>query len=228
MSWSILLLPLLGGYYFLSKSIKWKHFYKRIDRQRLIFDSLLVSFIYFSASFIIWRAAMFLWDTEVNEVLTTNSLDIPYLLPSILAFLIAITHTTIFNYVKKSEENWFLSEMIRKTGNALQIDFLESYLFGEIVMITLKNGKVYVGLIAELREPHPESSFIRIILFYSGYRTETFDVCLIKDYNLNLYSLREKKEAALVTVVVAESEILSMTFYKQHIYDSMNEDQTSS
>ncbi|MGM0580491.1 MAG: hypothetical protein ACQETL_07415 [Bacteroidota bacterium] len=88
-------------------------------------------------------------------------------------------------------------------------------------MMTLKNGKVYVGLVSELHEPHPDSSFVRLILFYSGYRNEKMDVNLEKDYNLNIYS-DENEDTDLVSVVISEPEILSMTFYNQDVYDRLN------
>ncbi|WKK77043.2 hypothetical protein QYS49_07395 [Marivirga salinae] len=123
--------------------------------------------------------------------------------------------------IKRENENWYLAEVIRKTGNSLQIDFLRSYFLEEIVMMTLKNGKVYVGLVSELHEPHPDSSFVRLILFYSGYRNEKMDVNLEKDYNLNVYS-DGNEDTDLVSVVISEPEILSMTFYNQDVYDRLN------
>ncbi|UII21687.1 hypothetical protein [Fulvivirga ligni] len=110
--------------------------------------------------------------------------------------------------------------MIEKTGNSLQKDFLESFFYDRIVMITLKNGKVYVGLISELHEAHPESSFVRLVLFYSGYRDDKMDIRLVKDYNLNVYEKNHSN--TLVSVVVAETEILSLTFYNQEVYDRLN------
>jgi hypothetical protein len=221
MSWSLLLLPLLGGYYFLSRCIKWKYFYRRIERQRLIFDSLLVSFIFFLSSYIIWFSLRSIFPYEVEHFILFTGISVQFFFPALLSFIIAFLHTKLFNSVKKDDENWYLAEVIRKTGNSLQIDFLRSYFLEEIVMMTLKNGKVYVGLVSELHEPHPDSSYVRLILFYSGYRNEKMDVNLEKDYNLNIYS-DESEDIDLVSVVISEPEILSMTFYNQDVYDRLN------
>lgn len=136
----------------------------------------------------------------------------------------AVLYTVIFNLLNSDNKNWYLSRAIEETGNSLQVDFLESYFFENPMMITLKNGKVYVGLIAELHEPHPESSFVRLVLFYSGYRTETMDVKLEKDYNLKIYSSYENPEEALVEVVISEAEILSMTFFNPDVYNRLNDE----
>ena len=155
MSLSILLLPLLGGYYFLSRSLKWKYFYKRTERQRLIFDSLLVGFVFICVSYVIWLVGNLLWPVKLQHFVLHSGISIPFFFPSFISFLMSILFTTLFNWVKREEENWYLSEVIRKTGNSLQQDFLRSYFFEDIVMISLKNGKVYVGLVSELHEPHP-------------------------------------------------------------------------
>ncbi len=222
MSWSILLLPLLGGYYFLSRSIRWKYYYRRIERQRLIFDSLLVAVIFFSAGYSIWFFVGLIDPIQTNHFVLKASVSIPYFYPCLLALILSIIYTTIFNKVNEHSENWYLSQVIEKTGNSLQRDFLQSYFFDKVVMITLKNGKIYVGLISELHEPQPEHSFVRLILFYSGYRDNSMDVILQKDYNLNIDTSKDE-EGQLVTNVVAESEILSMTFYDQKIYDRLND-----
>ena len=224
MSWSILLLPLLGGYYFLSRSIKWKHYYKRKERQRLIFDSLLAAAVFLSFCLALWFTAKGIWPQKVSHLLLFTEITIPYFFPSLMAFILAVLFTQGFNLFNKGNKNWYLAKAIEKTGNSLQIDFLESYFFDRPVMFSLKNGKVYVGTIAELHEPHPETSFVKLVLLYSGYRTDKMDISLEKDYNLNIYSQSENPEdpEKLVTVVIAEAEILSMTFYDQDVYDRLN------
>ena len=228
MSWSILLLPLLGGYYYLTKSIRWLHYYKRTERQRLIFDSLLVGFVFFSFGYIIWRSFEIIDPIKLSYSKSLIGIDIPFFYPSFLSLLLSIAFTKAFNYINSDDANWYLSKVILRTGNSLQKDFLESYFSDRLAMITLKNGKVYVGVVAELHEAHPESSFVKLVLVYSGYRDINMDVKLIKDYNLSIPDNKDVDNESVVTVVIAESEILSMTFYDQDVYDRLNEiDQTN-
>ena len=67
----------------------------------------------------------------------------------------------------------------------MQMDLLKSYATQQLLMITLRNGKVYVGIATGLNEPGGQP-YIRILPFYSGYRTERHDVKLITDY-LSVY-----------------------------------------
>lgn len=228
MSWSILLLPLLGGYFFLTKSIKWIHFYKRTERQRLIFDSLLVGLIFFFSAFIIWRFFQIIDPVKSWYFESLIGIKLPYVVPAFLSLIVAIIFTKASNLVKQRDANWYLADSIQKTGNTLQKDFLESYFLEKVVMITLKNGKVYVGVVSELHEPHPESSFVKIILIYSGYRNDKMDVELVKDYNRSFIEngdnqTNNNNQNEVVSVTILESDILSMTFYDQDVYDRLNE-----
>lgn len=54
-------------------------------------------------------------------------------------------------------ENLYLSKAIEKTGNSMQLDLLKSYATQQLLMITLRNGKVYVGIATELNEPDGQS-----------------------------------------------------------------------
>lgn len=98
---------------------------------------------------------------------------------------------------------------------------MESYFFQRLIMVTLQNGKVYVGFAGELNEPNIESSYIRMVLFYSGYRTHNMDISLETDYNLK-FDEKELEEDDITMITLKESEILSSTFFNQNVFKRLN------
>ena len=96
MSWSILLLPLLGGYYYLARCIKTKFRYKRLERQRLIFDSSIYGFGFLFISFTLWLSIS--WKYLALEAwLSKIPLQIDFFYPSLFSFLLAFGWTNGFN-----------------------------------------------------------------------------------------------------------------------------------
>ena len=110
--------------------------------------------------------------------------------------------------------------------------FLSEYLYGfmvnvRLVLITLKNGKAYVGQIAEL--PEPPVDWIRIYPLQSGYRDERKKLHLETDYSkaimraINSLKHGEKSRDAInneIVVLIPMDQIVSIQRYspnlKQH------------
>ena len=221
MNWSLILLPLLGGYFHLSKSIKTKFFYRRIERQRLIFDSLLVGFIYTIIGYLSWAILSYLCKDFTEFLFVLIGFNSTHFIPLSISLIAAILNTYAFNFLNRRDANWFLSRVILKTGNSLQKDLMESYFFQRLIMVALQNGKVYVGFAGELNEPNIESSYIRMVLFYSGYRTHNMDISLETDYNLK-FDEKELEEDDITMITLKESEILSSTFFNQNVFKRLN------
>lgn len=208
MSWSILLLPLLGGYYFLTRSINTQHTYRRLERQRLIFDSLIYGFIFLLIAYAFWSAFRGLFPKAIDRLPEISS-DLSFLYPSLLAFLLAIAWTTGFNlYKRKSTENiekWYLARAIENSGNAMQKDLLYSHFNSQFLVITLRNAQVYVGQAIHLDEPEGQS-YIRILAVYRGYLDQNFKVVLDTDYF-------GPNSGGQTGTVLYEEEIISTTLY---------------
>ncbi len=232
MSWSILLLPLLGGYYYLTRCIRTKFRYKRLERQRLIFDSSIYGFGFLFISFALWLFTT--WGCPTIEFwLSKIPLKIDFFYPSLLSFLLAYGWTSGFNFFKRvvtpNVENLYLAKAIEKTGNSMQLDLLKSYASQQLLMITLRNGKVYVGIATELNEPDGQS-YIRILPFYSGYRTEKQDVKLVTDY-LSVYDNaggEDSMENINTETVICEEDIITTTFYDQEVFNRFSDSGDSS
>lgn len=227
MTWSILLLPLLGGYYFLTRSISTRHRYRRLERQRLIFDSLINGFIFLLITYVSWSLLKWIFPSFI-DLLPHISIEIDFLYPSLLAFLLAIVWTKGLNFYKRkfteNVEKSYLARAIENTGNSMQKDLLYSHINSELLMITLRNGIVYVGLAIELDEPEGQS-YIRILPFYRGYLNQQQEVILNKDY-LALYQDIESAGDNTGTVIY-EEDIITTTLYEYHALDQFNQNSFS-
>ena len=212
MSWSIFLLPLLGGYIFLTRSIQFQYFYKRTERQRLIFDSLIWGIGFFLVAFFACLSVKNLWPDWVRGFTSSLEISIPFFYQALLSLILSIALTFFKNRYDEPNSKWFLAGVIRETGSSFHQDCLTSYANNKPLMITLRGGKVYVGVICELNEPDPEHSFIRMLLIYSGYRDDKLDVQLISDYNRN--------DGKNITTTIRESEIITATFFDQDVYQN--------
>ena len=103
---------------------------------------------------------------------------------------------------------------------------LRSFNDGHPAMLTLKNGKVYIGWIRELTSPY-ESAHIAIIPLKSGYRTQEGNVTLTTSY-IEVYDrlsrvgesidkkLFIKRISGSTTVIPKEEIVVSTLYYAEY------------
>ncbi|AKP51555.1 hypothetical protein [Cyclobacterium amurskyense] len=86
MPWNLLILPLLGGYYLLFRFNKFKFKQQRLDRQRLVFDTILIGtwLLFFSFIELLLRSSFkdaklleFTLDTDKFYIAWVKELPIP-------------------------------------------------------------------------------------------------------------------------------------------------------
>ncbi len=100
-----------------------------------------------------------------------------------------------------------MARAIETTGNSMQKDLLYSNVNSAFLMITLRNGLVYVGVAIELDEPEGQS-YIRILPVYLGYRDQQFRVVFVTDY---LAPGNIERQTGTVT---CEEDIITTTLYE--------------
>lgn len=211
----LLLLPLIGGYVFLITSYFTKFYHQRLDRQRLIFNSVI-------AGILISIIGLYL-----NELLKTECficfrkffkslLPIKYsgLTVSFYIFLISYPLAKIVN--KLFPKNIALYWNIQKWGDEFEKLFWDS--LGDennILMITTKSNKVYVGYITNVSEPL-KNSHITILPSMSGYRdkdTQVFKITTDYTDTLEDYFKENKtnilEEVIGITIPTSEINIVS-------------------
>jgi len=228
-----ILLPLIGGYLVISKSILLRHRYKRISSQRLIFDSIIAGVFLFAITYLI-RLFFFHISPNLFNLISgiINSFHYHSCLlgTSSFSFIFAIFFTYPINYILKKYFKGlrfavFVSS-INSLGDELERLFLESLTNSKITQITLKNNKVYVGFIIEVNEPQ-KTNYIIIIPLISGYRDQkTKKLKFTTPYEnvVNYYSEKQNNfPLNNFKIIIKQDEILTANFFYPEVYDKFQE-----
>lgn len=224
-SFNQLILPLIGGYLFLSFTYYFKFYHSKLERQRLIFNSAVIGVFSLMISFII----VWLWKNllaENFEILKTLSHFLYNLNPGIsdikgidvigLSFFIPIIFVFVINKIIKTDKSF--EKIIDKWGDALDFviynSFKQEKIEDKLLLLTFKNGKVYIAFINKMTLPI-EDSYINFIPVLSGYRdkdshiveyTTDYSKIIFDEIDDNLEELKDK-----LGITVRRDELLFIT-----------------
>lgn len=101
----------------------------------------------------------------------------------------------------------------------------------EVIQLTLKNDKVYVGLIQSLPIPQ-HSNYVVLWPMFSGYREKETKRLISTTQYLDVYAQYVKEGAALdvrtiTKIVIKIDEILTANGFDMEMYDRFNVQPTS-
>lgn len=180
MPFNLLLFPLVGGYFFLIFCNKTRYYHQRIDQQRLLFNSVLVGIISLTASYFLLQIMDSLFTGFVSNFKKLFPLEIEYLEVAVFSFLLSVFVTVIVNlFTNKTKA---LSKSIDKIGNDLEKIIKKGFTEAELIPLTLKSGKAYVGIPLAIPEPSKSSTYISIVPFFSGYRNNEKELIFTTEY----------------------------------------------
>lgn len=248
----LILLPLLGGYIFLVIFNITKYYHLRLERQKLIYNSLaaavLLSIISYLTDYYILKSnfsincyllktrSLFEYRIDVSNWVDSvlNIKSIPGLKHSILTFVISYLLANFLNIF--FSRNFAFDYTIERWGNHLErliwFSLTEKNDEDKLLMLTTKGNKVYVGYINKLSEPIGES-YLTIIPNFSGFRNKdnlkleitTTYTDVIEKYVLEN---RESEIGNKLGVVLPVSEILFVSRFDSEIFGRFNENATNS
>jgi hypothetical protein len=220
MPFDVFIFPLAGGYYFLIRSRFFKYYHQRLERQRLLLNSVLagIGLLILSSSILMLTNHLFLL---INSIKSFLKLEIKYFDLTFTSLLLGILFGEISNVfipVSKAIEN-----AIDKTGNPLEKLIKESFLNTQFIQITLMNDKIYIGWALSIPEPK-QTEYINFFPVMSGFRkkgTKKMEITTrhqwvineyLKDYNKNLEDLNIK-------LVIPVREIVSLNTFDPDLYE---------
>lgn len=243
----IILLPLLGGYLFLITFNLTKYYHIRIDRQKLIYNSLICAVLfaflaYIFDYFILQNTRCIVINGVINfslydlrmkanyyidEILSTRtSKELKY---AILTFFLTYPTAFLLNIIIK--KRFAFDFTIKKWGNQYERLFWKTLSLksdsDKLLMITTKSNKVYIGYVNKLSEPIGDSH-VTILPNLSGYRNkETLVLTITTKYtdviekfiNENRTSEIEDK----IGVIIPVSEILIVSKFDYEIFSEFNQ-----
>ena len=226
MPFNLLLLPLIGGYFFLTYWNFTKFDTKRYSGHRLIFHAAAAGLMFLVIAFAVTR---FIADYFPQPAASWRDfVPFEYAGTSLLALLLGVTVWWPLNRLffpedlaaKRTIEKWndFLEMMLADAGREVKL-----------VSITLKNRKVYIGLVTRTFNPMYERRHVQLLPFKSGYRdSSNLELILTTDYALAYARMIEQMPAILTSgirdfeIVIPVAAIESINLFDPDAYIFFN------
>ncbi len=222
MPFNVLLLPLLGGYVFISHWNKTRFGARRYTGQRLILHSALAGVCLFLVSFLITKFGAICFPELLSWWRAYVSRE-SFAGTSFLAFLIGS--------VGWKPINWFFDRNIESLRAVKESgDFLEELLEhskteAKQVSVTLRSGKIYVGFVTGSFDPAFDRKYVSLFTTLSGYRESTtqqmkishnYAITWAEELEAEELEAEELKER--FQLVIPVSEIVSASLFEPEVY----------
>ena len=228
MPFNVLILPLLGGYFFLTFWNFTKFDTKRNSGHRLIFHAAAWGVVFLGFAFLV--TALLEGQFPPLETWWRTQVPIDYAGTSFLAFLIGLIGWWPLN-------KWFFplekaaQDTIERWNDLLEILLSRASRETKLVSVTLRSRKVYIGLVTRTIAPMYDRKYIQLLPIKSGYRdSTTFKLNLAVDYAA-VYAKIIRQELEIVKagvtdfeIVVPVSEIQSINLFDPTAYSEFNPD----
>lgn len=226
MPFNVLLLPLLGGYVFITKWNRTRFHTKRDTGERLLFHAGLAGVVMLVAAFVLAHVTSTI--TPGLHDAWSRAVPFPYAGTSLLALVLgcAVWRPANFLYPRAREAR----RVLREWGDHLEILFDRALTENRQLSVTLKGGKVYVGFVLENFDPSYDRKFITILPIASGHRnTADHTMVLTTSYSevyLKIRSHRTGLQSTDFQIVIPVAEVQSANLFDWDAFDefqSMNE-----
>lgn len=184
MPWNLLLLNLVAGYYLLTRSYYFKFEQQRLDRQRLIFESVLLGVALTITSYFLRIIFEYVSPEIFKAVYSEFPIKTPFVGTSFCTILLSIIFAKGGNILLDKEK--FIKKAIKDVGNEFELLMKTSFTNKNLIQFTLDNDKFYVAWVKELPTPSI-SNYVRVIPALSGYRDSEKELIFTSHY-LSVYS----------------------------------------
>ncbi len=223
----LLLLPLLGGYWFLNTFNYTKYYHQRIERQRLIFNSLIIGFFLSLIGLTIDYILLSKFLAFRKYLGELNPINYEGLNQALLIFAVSYPLAKLLNIIPNK---YLLSRIIERWGDDFEKLFWNSLKSkhdeDKLLMVTTDTNKVYVGYVNKISRPIG-NAHITIIPYFSGYRDkEDQQFFITTDYLSVLEEFIKKDEEGLIDkrmgVVIPRNEIIMVSKFDIRVFNAFN------
>jgi hypothetical protein len=181
----LLLLPLLGGYWFIHVFYYTKIRSQALDGYRLVFESVAAGIGFSSLAYIIilqidrsFPQLQILWHELAPRIPHLASVLGGVALSVLTAYALNGMSSLFGRSAEKARQH-----AIIRYGNELQRLLQQASAEERLISVTLDNRKTYIGLVSFAPTLSPTSTYFSIIPFLSGYRhPETMQLLFTEDY----------------------------------------------
>lgn len=227
MPFNVLLLPLLGGFLFVTFWNRTKWYAVRAEKDRLVIYASLAGFSFLTIAWLITLIPFRITCREWFWCFPTwweKNRPFEYAGTTSLAFALACVAFKVFNLYWTTRDKEADRILVNEGGPLEQIFDLAMH-SKKRVLITLKDRKVYVGRIDSSFTPGQLARSIHLLPAFSGYResdkkrvTLTTDYLKAYDEIRNRYPETHEEIIADFGVVVQIDDILTISLYRQNIH----------
>lgn len=230
MPFNLLLLPLLGGYIFITYWNRTRFDARRYSGERLIFHAAIAGVALLIAAHILTSAAAALWPGLAAR--WHRAVPFEDSATSLLAFVLGATA-----WWPANQWGWPRDREVRRTIEQWN-DYLEMLLAraaeeNRQVAATLKSGKVYIGYVLHTFDPAYDRRFVVLLPVMSGYRRPpSHELVLTTDYARVYQTLLVGDPARLARqvrdfqIVVPVAEIQSANLFDWGAYGRFQQAQS--
>lgn len=220
----LLLLPLLGGYLFLSNFNFTRYYHQRIERQRLVFNSLIFAFILSIIGLLLDEYILKLFPVFRNYLGYLVPIKYDGIKQSILIFGISYPLAIFLNLILNNK--WLFGRVVKIWGDEYEKLFWDSLQYkndaDKLLIVTTSNNKVYVGYVNRISEPI-NSSHITLIPNFSGYRDKNTQEFFITTNYLSVleHYITEDEEELIdlkMGILIPRSEIILVSRFSYDIF----------
>ena len=221
MSFGLVLLPAIGGYWFLTHLNYTRYRSVRDSGYHVLFSSAIVGvvlyFLAFSVSFILellWTDILDFWDDHLR-------VSEPFTFEVVLSFVLAGLLPVGLNKLYSSGRAAI--KAARENGNHIELLIAESVRNQKLVEISLRSRKSYVGY--PLASGVGNSLYADVVLvpIWSGYRDrDTQKLNIFVKYNLVVDQFLEedpKLKKWDFRIAIPMSEVISARLFIPEVYD---------
>ena len=137
-------------------------------------------------------------------------------------FFLSIALPSIINRFRDDESDY--RKFLLEKGNTIDILIYYSFLSSEILQITLRSRKVYIGVISHVEFSDPENSIVTILPLYSGYRDkDTYEFKPTTNYRpiiqQNFIAPTLMDNDAELDVSFPKSDVIVIRQFDEQIYE---------
>jgi hypothetical protein len=223
MPYNVLLLPLLGGYIFVALWNVTRFYCRREGGQRLIFWSAIAGFIFLAISYVVTQSLPAIWPGLHRA--WTDFAGYPHLGKSLGAFLLGATLWIPLNLVFRKKQ--WAERTARNWGDYLELLLQRSIRQQKMVSITLKSGKVYIGMASATHNPSYDKRYIKLLPVLSGHRdSATHQLEIDTQYEAAYKKMQDEIPAPFneddFELVIAVGEIQTVSIFILDVYRFFN------
>ncbi|MCX8490502.1 MAG: hypothetical protein ORN54_05495 [Cyclobacteriaceae bacterium] len=181
---NLLLFPLVGGYYITTRLEDSKFISQRLSAQAIVFNAVLVGMPLMAISLAITTVITYIFPTHVMWIRSTLfPIKDDFFGTCLLAILISFLYTKIRNHF--IDETRAIYSAIEKSGSELELLVAYSFKESQLIQLSLRNDKVYIGWAEVLPKPS-HCQYIQLIPLFSGYRDDKKELIIVTNYSLVL------------------------------------------